>query len=42
MTTAGIAVPAPGVKAEESASTAAAELPDLLAAHRSWERFALS
>ncbi|MFD7076993.1 catalase [Nocardioides sp. NPDC059952] len=40
--TAGITVPAPGVKAEESASVAAAELPDLLAAHRSWERFALS
>ena len=42
ISTAGIAVPAPGVRAEESASVAAAELPDLLAAHRSWERFALS
>ncbi|MFE6649301.1 catalase [Nocardioides sp. NPDC057772] len=40
--TAGIAVPAPGVKAEESGSFVAAELPDLLGAHRSWERFALS
>ena len=40
--TAGIAVPAPGVKAEESSSVVAAELPDLLGAHRSWERFALS
>ncbi|NGN91359.1 catalase [Nocardioides sp. KC13] len=40
--TAGIAVPAPGVKAEESGSLVAAELPDLLGAHRSWERFALS
>ncbi|GGU13215.1 catalase [Nocardioides albus] len=39
---AGIAVPAPGVKAVGSGAEVAAELPDLLAAHRSWERFALS
>ncbi|WP_292647429.1 catalase-related domain-containing protein [Nocardioides sp.] len=40
--TAGIAVPAPGVKSLKSGAEVAAELPDLLAAHRSWERFALS